>query len=133
MPGVRKEHRKRDFGRAFPASQYDDPRGGRPAALERNILRYSAAEAALSLFYAEEVRDLLLANVYPQAVKNPAAKPWEPAKERRLERVLSQVLMDAEQAKRLSVVDAEALRLAFAGERQQGKKLKMAFAHGIKI
>ncbi len=120
MPGVRKEHRRRDFGRAFPASRYDDPRGGRPAALERNILRYRAAEATLYLFYAEEVRDFMLTNVYPQAVKDPAAMPREPAKERRLERVLSRVLMDAELAKTLSVGDAQALRLAFARERQQG-------------
>jgi hypothetical protein len=133
MPGVRKEHRRQERRLAFPASRYDDPRGGRPVALERNILRYRAAEAALYLFYAEEVRDFLLTNVYSQAAKDPAAEPWEPAKERRLERVLSGVLVDAELRKKLSGEDAQALRLTFAGERQQGKMLKTAFAHAIKI
>lgn len=133
MPGVRKEHRVRKYGRAFPASRYDDPRGGRPAALERNILRYRAAEASLYLFYAEEVRAFMLTNVYPQAIKDPGANPWEPNNERRLERVLSRVLSDAELAKTLQVEDGKALRLAFANERQQGKKLKVAFAYAIKI
>ena len=133
MPGVRKNHRIRKSGRAFPASQYDDPRGGRPAALERNVLRYRATEAALYLFYAEEVRDFMLTNVYPQAIKDPTAAPWEPTEERRLEGVLSRILTDAELAKVLSVEDARALRLTFATERQQGKKLKTAFAHAIKI
>lgn len=117
MPGVQRKPRKLESGRAFPASRYDDPRGGRPAALELNILRYRAAEGALYLFYTEEVRSFMLDNVYPQAVKDPAAQP----------------LMDAERAKTLSVEDAQALRRRFAQMRAQGKKLKTAFAHAIKI
>jgi hypothetical protein len=53
MPGVTKRHSKRDFGQAFPASRYDDPRGGRTSSLEHNILRYRATEATVYLFYAE--------------------------------------------------------------------------------
>jgi hypothetical protein len=69
-----KKRRTRDYGRSFPASQYDDPRGGRPAALERNILRYRAAEAALYLFYAQEVREFMLTNLYPRAVEDSLAE-----------------------------------------------------------
>jgi hypothetical protein len=133
MPGVQKNHRKREFGRAFPASRYDDPRGGRPSALERNILRYHAIEATLYLFYAEEVRDFMLTNVHPRAAKDPSGFPWESTKERRLERLLSRLLTDAGMAKTLSTDEVEAIRLVFANERQQGKKLKVAFAHAIKI
>ena len=133
MPGVQKQHRIRNHGRTFPASRYDDPRGGRAAALERNILRYRSIEATLYLFYAEEVRDFMMATVYPQAVKDPDADPWEPAKDRMLERELSHVLMDAELAKKISFENAQALRQAFADDRKQGKKLKIGFGHAIKI
>src|SRR5215472_10692228 len=64
MPGVTKHHTKRDYGRAFPASRYDDPRGGRASALERNILRYRAIEVTVYLFYADEVRDFTLTDVH---------------------------------------------------------------------
>jgi hypothetical protein len=53
--------------------------------------------------------------------KNPEVKSWEPEKERRLQRVLSQVVMDAEVTKKLLFEDTQALRLAFADERQHGK------------
>ncbi len=132
MPGVYKQHRTRNNGRGFPASRYDDPRGGRASALERNILRYRAIEATLYLFYAEEVRDFMMANVYPRAVAEPGAEPWAPAKDRRLERVLRGVLMDAELAKTISTEDAQALRQAFAEDRKLGKKLKVAFGHATK-
>jgi hypothetical protein len=45
MPSVTKHHPKCDYGRVFPASQYDDPGGGWASALERNILRYRATKA----------------------------------------------------------------------------------------
>lgn len=133
MVGVRREHKTRELGRAFPASRYDDPRGGRPTALERNILRYRAIEATLYLFYAEEVRSFMLASVYPQAVGDAGAGSWDSATERRLEWTLSQILRDAESARKLSVEDAQAIRLAVKDERQQGKKLKTAFTYAIKI
>jgi hypothetical protein len=133
MPGFIRKHSNHEAGYAFPASRYHDPRGGRPSALERNILRYRAVEATLYLFYAEEVRDFMLTQVHGVAIKDPAASLWEPSEERRLKRVLFDLLMDAETRRKLSIEDAEALRLMFAGERQQGKKRKVAFTHAIKI
>jgi hypothetical protein len=76
MPGVMKHHTKRDYRRAFPASRYDDPRGGRLSAIERNILRYRATEATLYLFYAEEVRDFMLTNVHVDRWKR--LRAWAP-------------------------------------------------------
>jgi hypothetical protein len=133
MPGVSKHHTKREYGRAFPASRYDDPRGGRASALERNILRYRATEAALYLFYAEKVRGFMLTDVHPAAIRQPGEGIWEPPEERRLQRVFADLLWDAEAGQKLLAEDAEALRRAFASERQQGKKLKVAFAHTVTI
>jgi hypothetical protein len=133
MPGVSKHHTTRDYGHAFPASRYDDPRGGRASALERNILRYRATEAAVYLFYAEAVRDFMLTNVYPAAIRQPGEEIWEPPEERRLQRVFADLLRDAETEQKLLAEDAEALRRAFASERQQGKKLKVAFAYAVTI
>ena len=133
MPGVTKHHPKRDYGRAFPASHYDDPRGGRASALERNILRYRATEAAVYLFYAEEVRDFLLTDVHRAAVRQPGETIWEPPEARRLHRVLDDLLRDAETTKKLPEEDAAALRLALVGDRQQGKKLKVALGYAITV
>jgi hypothetical protein len=133
MPGFQKQHRKRKYGRAFPASRYDDPRGRRPSALERNIARYRAAEVTLYLHYAEEVRDFMLTDVYRAAAVKSGSDPWEPSKERHLQSVLSRVLSDAEIKKTMKTEDGIALRQAFASERRQGKKLKTAFAYAIKI
>jgi hypothetical protein len=132
MPGVYKKHRTRDHGRAFPASRYNDPRGGRASGLERNNVRYRAIEATLYLFYSEDVRDFMMANIYRRAITDPAAEPWAPAKDRRLEGALRRLLMDAELAKTVSIEDAQALRQVFAEDRKQGKKLKVAFGHAVK-
>jgi hypothetical protein len=133
MPGVSKHRTKRDYGRAFPASHYDDPRGGRASALERNILRYRATEATLYLFYAEEVRDFMLTDVHRAATRQPGEQIWEPPEERRLQRLFADLLREAETEQKLLAKDAEALRRAFASERQQGKKLKVAFAYAVTI
>lgn len=133
MPGVTKHHTKRDYGRAFPASRYDDPRGGRASAIERNILRYRATEATVYLFYAEEVRDFMLTDVHRAAIRRPAEEIWEQPEERRLQRVFADLLRDAETEKKLPAEDAEALRRAFVSQRQQGKKLKIAFAYAVTI
>jgi len=133
MPGFQKHHPKREFGRAFPASRYDDPRGKRPSALERNIVRYRAAEAAIYLHYAEEVREFMLNTVYRAATRPPGAKPWESTADRKLQSVLSRVLMDAELAGKLDAADAAALRTQFSNDRKQGKKLKVAFGHAVAI
>ncbi|MCH8684452.1 hypothetical protein [Pedomonas mirosovicensis] len=131
MPGFTKRHTKRDYGRAFPASHYNDPRGGRPSALERNILRYRAIEAALYLFYADEVRTFLLTDVYRAAVRQPGQSMWEQPEQRRLQGVFTGLLRDAESQKKIRQEDVEALRRAFEYDRQQGKKLKTAFAFAI--
>ena len=133
MPGVTKQHSKLDFGRAFPASHYDDPRGGRASSLERNILRYRATEATVYLFYAEEVRSFMLTDVHRAAVRQPGDAIWERPEDQRLHSVLTGVLKDAEAQKKVSVEDAEALRRTFASERQQGKKLKVAFTYAVTI
>ncbi|MBN9561774.1 MAG: hypothetical protein J0H14_13745 [Alphaproteobacteria bacterium] len=131
MAGVTKSHRKRDFGRAFPHSRYDDPRGGRPAALERNVLRYRAAESTLYLFYAEQVRDFMLVNVYPRAVKDPNTPFWETTEERRLRELLGRILSDAELAGRLSPEDAQKLRHSQEHDPKEGKKLRKAFSFAV--
>jgi hypothetical protein len=128
-----KHHAKRDYGRAFPTSHYDDPRGGRASALERNILRYRSTEATVYLFYAEEVRDFMLTDVHRAAVRQPGDAIWEQPEDRRLQRVFADLLNEAESEKKLPAEDAEALRRAFASERQQGKKLKVAFAYAVTI
>lgn len=129
MPGVTKLHTKREFGRAFPASRYDDPRGGHASALERNVLRYRAIEATVYLFYADEVRSYLLSAVPPKA----GEVIWTPPEEWRLQRVLGNVLRDAEAAGKLTPEDAAALRRASASDRQQGKKLKTALGYAVTI
>jgi len=133
VPGFTKRHTKRDYGRAFPASCYNDPRGGRPSALERNILRYRAIEAALYLFYADEVRTFLLTDVYRAAVRQPGQSIWEQPEERRLQGVFAGLLREAESEKKIRQEDIDALRRAFEYERQQGKKLKTAFAFAITV
>jgi hypothetical protein len=133
VPGFTKHHTKRHYGRAFPASRYDDPRGGRASALERNILRYRAIEATLYLFYADEVRDFMLTDVYRPAVRQPGGKIWEQPEEQRLQGIFAELLRNAETEKNLPAEDAEALRRAFANERHQGKKLKVAFSYAVTI
>lgn len=133
MPGVTKHHKKRDYGRAFPASHYDDPRGGGPSALERNILRYRATEATVYPFYAEEVRSFLLTEVHRAATRQQGDAILDPPEEGRLQRVLANLLRDAETAGKLSAEDAVALRREPASERQQGKKLKVALGYAVTI
>lgn len=133
MQSVAKYHAKIDFGRAFPASDYGDPRGGRASALERNILRYRAAEAALYLFYAQEIRDFMFTNVHSAAIRRSGGASWELRDEQRLHSVLTDLLRDAEAVGKILPDDMAALRNALPSERQPGKKLKAAFAYAIKI
>lgn len=66
MHGFTKVRRRKLFGRNFPFSQYDSPFGRRPTALDLNVMRYRSIEVTLYLFYAEEVRNLILANMTPK-------------------------------------------------------------------
>src|ERR1700742_1275383 len=113
MPGVIKHRTKRDYDGASPASHYDDPRGGRASALERNILRYRAIETTVYLFYAEEVRNFLLTDVHRAAVRRPGAVLGESPEEQQLQRVLTNLLADAERTNKLPAEDAAALQHAF--------------------
>ena len=134
MSGVKKEHRQSvGHGRAFPASRYSDPRGGRASALERNVLRYRAVEASLYLFYVDEVRKFMMTNVCPPEPGRVDMAPWASLEENRLERVLSEVLLDAQSSNKLLSEDARLLKLSFSDERNQGKQLRAAFENSIKI
>lgn len=133
MPGFTKDHRAPRRPHTSPASRYDDPRGGRASALERNILRYRAVEVTLYLFYADRVTDFMKSNVYPRAKAAPDTPLWEPLEERRLTTLLSRVLLDAETRKLVSVEDAEGLQQALASEYSRGRQMKLAFGYAIKI
>jgi hypothetical protein len=131
MAGVTKRHTKRQYGRSFPHSQFDDPRGGRASSLERNVLRYRAAEAALYLFFADKVRTFMMDNVYPLAAKSLAATDWGPSEERRLHSLLREILSEAETKGRLSSADAQSLAKVTNHDFKQGKKLRPAFAYAV--
>jgi hypothetical protein len=75
----------------------------------------------------------MLTDVHRAAIRRPGEEIWEQPEERRLQRVFADLLRDAEREKKLAAEDAEALRRAFATERQQGKKLKIAFAYAVTI
>jgi len=131
MAGFSKTHPSFSHRRKFPASRYVDPRGGRPSAIERNVLRYRAIEATLYLFYADEVRAFMTDNVYPRAKLPEEAPFWEPIEERRLTGLLAHILMDAETRKLVSPQDSNALQQALASEHKQGKKLNIAFGYAV--
>lgn len=131
MVGVTKKHTERKYGRAFPRSRYNDPRGGRLSSLERNVLRYRAVEAMLYLFYAEEVRSFMLTNIYPQAVKDSNTAAWNTFEERRLQSIFSNIISDAESKGSISVSDAQALRDGQGFDQKRGKKLRKAFGYAV--
>lgn len=133
MPGFSKDHRRRQHGHTFPASQYDDPRGGRASALERNILRYRSVEATLYLYYDDRVREFMMANVYPRTKLAPDAPFWEPTEERRISALTSRVLMDAEGRGDISADDSDIIRRTLASEHNRGRQLKAAFGHAIQL
>lgn len=131
MPGATKIIPQLKHGKAFPASRYNDPRGGRASALERNILRYRAAEAALYLFYAEDTRRFLVNTVYPASLQSTSAQPHVPSETDRLQTLLAPLIHSALQAKTLTFDDAERLRGAIDG--YQNKKLKAAMGYAVAI
>ena len=58
---------------------------------------------------------------------------WELPEERRLHHLLTNLLIEAASTQKLPERDVTALRLALAHERQQGKKLKIAFGYAIAV
>ncbi len=133
MPGVRKSHKQNSPGRAFPASRYNDARGGRASSLERNVLRYRAAEAALYLYYDDDVRRFMRESVLPDIGGKSAGQPWQSGKARRLAGLFRTLVEEATRAKRLTIEEADALNAILENDARQGKQLKAAFGHAIKI
>ncbi len=131
MPGVIRLHRVRGHGRAFPHSRYDDPRGGRASALERNVLRYRAIEVSLYLFYAAEIREFILENVFPMVPAAGGTGVWETAAEARQKQLIRAILAEAEAAGRIGADDAVVLNPAKSHDAKEGKKLRRAFGHAV--
>ncbi len=92
MPGAIKITPRMKYGAAFPASRYNDPRGGRSNSIERNILRYRAIETSLYLFYTEDVREFLLKSIYPLVFSSPTEIPKIIAESDRLQALLSPLI-----------------------------------------
>lgn len=107
--------------------------GGRPSSLERNVLRYRAIEATLYLFYAAEVRDFILTNIFPLIPPVPGAGAWETAAESRRKQLLRTLVESAERAGAISRADAEALTPEHPHDPKEGKKLRRAFAHAVAL
>lgn len=132
MPGVIKQHKRRKFGRTFPNSQYNDPRGGRASALERNVLRYRAMETVLYLYYAEDLREFMINTVLPDANAD-ASGVWTSEKSQQVARLLSRLVSDARRDKKLTREEAVQLRALLDESGRQSKKLKAAFRHAIDV
>ncbi|MBC7767424.1 MAG: hypothetical protein H7124_01415 [Phycisphaerales bacterium] len=134
MPGVSKTHKEQRYGRAFPASRYNDPRGGRASGLDRNVLRYRAAEAALYLYYDDDVRRFMRESVYPDIPHKPGTPaPWQSDKSLRLAGLFRGVVADARREKRLTAEDADGLNAILENDARRSAKLKDAFGHAIEI
>lgn len=131
MAGAMKAYKKESLGRTFPNSFYNDPRGGQASSLERNILRYRAAETALYLHVAQEVRDFMLQTIHPHAAKTtPTPLPMK-SEEQRLKGVLRSLILDAELAGKVTADDARTLRNQVSRDPKEGKKLRRAFACAV--
>lgn len=131
MAGAVKGYERKGFGRTFPSSRFDDPRGGRASSLERNILRYRAAETALYLHVAQEVRDFMLQTIHPHSI-NPSTTPFpKKSKEQRLKGILCELVTDAEVAGKVSADVARTLRSQVSHDPKEGKKLRRAFAYAV--
>lgn len=132
MPGVIKQHKQRKFGRTFPHSQYNDARGGRASALERNVLRYRAIETVLYLYFAEDLREFIINTALPDADAN-ALGAWASGKSQQVARLLSRLVSDARRDKKLTSEEATQLRALLDEGGRQSKKLKAAFRHAINV
>lgn len=67
-----------------------------------------------TLFYAQQVGSFLLTDVHRAATRKQGEAIWEPIEDQRLQRVLSDLLRDAETIGKLASEDAAALRRASA-------------------
>jgi hypothetical protein len=131
VPGAVRKYGRQQFRCRFPNSHYGDPRGGRPTALERNVLRYRAAEAALYLFYAEQVRQFMLNSVYREAVRDSNASPWQTGPERELETVVGRIVADAQLKGDLAASDAARILRVQMNNRHSTKKVRIALKYAV--
>ncbi|MGG5291334.1 hypothetical protein [Pseudomonas shirazensis] len=133
MPGVQRACNEVTYGGNFPGSQYHDPRGGRPSALEMNILRYRACEATLYLFYTEDLKRFMLENIYPMIPDADHMQASKTAEEKRLADVIWSLAFEARQANKISAEDAEAIRQIASRDPDEGKKLRRAFSYAVHL
>lgn len=133
MPGVQRECNDITYGGSFPCSQYHDPRGGRPSALEMNILRYRAYEVSLFLFYVEDLKRFMLDNIYSLIPEPKRVKPVRTIEEMRLAKIISDLTYEARQVGKISAEDAESIRQLANRDPDENKRLKKAFAHAVEL
>lgn len=133
MPGVQRACSEVTYGSNFPSSQYHDPRGGRPSALEMNILRYRAYEATLYLFYTEDLKKFMLGNIYPMISDADQMQASKTSEEKRLADLIQSLAFEARQTNKISAEDAEAIRQIASRDPDEGKKLRKAFSYAVHV
>lgn len=133
MAGVQRACSEVTYGGHFPSSQYHDPRGGRPSALEMNILRYRAYEASLYLFYTEDLKKFMLGNIYPMISDADQMQASKTAEEKRLADLIQKLAFEARHENKISADDAEAIRQIASRDPDEGKKLRKAFTYAVKV
>ena len=132
MAGAFKNYVGGGIGKIFPNSRYNDPLGGRASSLERNIFRVRSVEMVLYLYYAQEVRDFMLELIYPLFEKISKPKSYALSSENRLEKLLQNLIREAQFEGKIREDDAETLLNQFSYDRKAGKKLSQAFAYAVK-
>lgn len=133
MSGFYRVRNKSFSPKPFPSSRYDNPQGGRPSALERNILRYRAYEISLFLFYAEDLKRFMLDNVYRMVSTTEEVSAYKTKEELRLHKLLCDAVAAAESNGSLSSEDAVAVKGFISKEPSDNKKLRKAFTVAVEI
>lgn len=133
MSGFYRVRNTKSSPKPFPSSRYDNPNGGRPSALERNILRYRAYEISLFLFYAEDLKRFMLENVYRMVSTHEEVSPYRTKEELRLHALLCDAVAAAEYNGSLSSDDAAAVKGLISKEPSDSKKLRKAFTVAVEI
>lgn len=132
MSGVKRECNEITYGQAFPNSQYHDPRGGRPSGLESNVLRYRAFEAALFLFYTEDVKRFMLSNIFPLVPPEEVSVPATSHEKKVLGLILA-VSKAALSDSRISYPEFNSIESMVTVMPNDSKRLRQAFAHAVEI
>lgn len=134
MSGFRRPRSGGNGGNLLLASRYDDPRGGRPTALEHNVLRYRAIEAVVYIYYAEEIKRFMLDNVEP-LVTNKEDNVSISNENERLRAVQIGLISDAVKLGKISEDDGKKICSLIICDKNKnsGKKLKRAFRGAVKL